>query len=177
MSESEHEAEMARKPRGRWKVLSRFVIGKQDNPMMTRWRVIQTPWFGLYVHFIYREDLDPVPHDHPWVFWRMVLRGGYMERYFTDPQYGRADLRVQTPWRPSRVPVEHAHRITHVEPKTTTLVIVGPKHHAWGFWGPDPVGAYLVGARRWVPWQDALGIRPTEGVASGDVRLRPEGGA
>src|SRR4051794_6827094 len=70
--------------RTRWTINERFVIGKPGNPMMERWRLIQTPLLGVYVHFIYREDLDPTPHDHPWAFVSLVLRGEYQERVWPD---------------------------------------------------------------------------------------------
>lgn len=152
---------MSREGRARWGLLQTFVIGRQSNPMMKRVRLIQTPRFGIYLHFIYREDLDPVPHDHPWVFWRMVLKGGYGEVYFADPANGSGHYQGITPFRPSRFPTEHAHRIWHVEPGTVSLVLVGPKRRVWGFWGPSEEHT----PRTWVDYRDALGLRPTEGVS------------
>lgn len=163
---------MSREGRSRWSLNETFVIGKQDNPMMKRWRLIQTPWFGLYVHFIYREDLDLVPHDHPWNFWRVVLRGGYGERYFSEPAVGEGRYQAIQPFRPSRVPTSAAHRIWHVEPGTVSLVLVGRKHRVWGFWGPDENHA----PRTWVDYRDALGLRPTEGVWSDTTVFPPAGG-
>lgn len=151
---------MSRENRARWAINERFVIGKQSNPMMVRWRLVQTPWFGVYVHFIYREDLDPVPHDHPWVFWRMVLRGAYREHYLADPAGGMILPREIRRLRPERFPVKHAHRITEVEDGTVSLVVVGRKRRVWGFWGPREDAA----PRTWVDYRDALGLRPTEGV-------------
>jgi len=151
---------MSRERRPRWGILQTFVIGKQDNPMMKRLRLVQTPLFGVYVHFIYREDLDPVPHDHPWTFWRCVLRGGYMENYLDDPGRGQYRLRVQRQWRVGRFPTDHAHRIVVVKPGTVSLVIVGRKRRVWGFWG----SVEGIMPRTWVDYRDALGLRPTEGV-------------
>lgn len=149
--------------KGRWAVNKRFVIGTQDNPMMVRWRLIQTPWFGIYVHFIHREDLDPVPHDHPWVFWRMVLRGGYVENYFENPRHSFGYPQVIMPFRPLRFPTTHAHRIVMVKPGTISLVVVGRKQRVWGFWGPEQI-CDMVPNRKWVAYHDAFGLRPTEGV-------------
>lgn len=155
---------MSREGRARWGLNQTFVIGRQDNPMMKRWRLIQTPLFGLYVHFIYREDLDPIPHDHPWTFWRMVLRGGYDEIYHDDPASPGEQTRFILPWRPNRFPTSAAHRIVFVRPGTVSLVLVGRKRRTWGFW--EPFGTpYLLG-RRWIDYRDALGLRPTEGVWS-----------
>jgi hypothetical protein len=168
--------DIAQKPRGRWGVWKTFVIGRQDNPMMKRLRVVQTPWFGLYVHFIYREDLDPVPHDHPWTFWRMVLRGGYHEDYLWMPSwpYGAVTRRFIQPLRPGRVPTAHAHRIVQVKPGTVSLVLVGRKSRAWGFWVHSQTETGWTS--RWVDFRDALGLRPTEGVHS-DSAITPGSGS
>lgn len=144
---------MSREGRKRWALNERFVIGKPGNPMLERWRVFSTPWFGLYVHRIYREDLDPVPHDHPWRFRSLVLAGGYTEEVHERPgsgecrdiSHGRLSLHA--------FPLHRAHRITYVKPRTVTLVLVGRKVRTWGFYdGP-----------RFVDYRDALGLRPTEG--------------
>jgi hypothetical protein len=171
---------MSREGRRRWGLFQTFMIGRQNNPMMKRLRLIQTPWFGVYVHFIYREDLDPVPHDHPWNFWRMVLRGGYIENYTADPTNELGRPQMILPWRPLRFPVDHAHRIVMVKPGTVSLVLVGRKRRVWGFWEPLPdastygdrlaaaLGASITirPAARWVDYRDALGLRPTEGVSA-----------
>lgn len=163
---------MSRENRRRWGVLQTFLIGNQANPMMKRLRLIQTPWFGLYLHFIYREDMDPVPHDHPWTFWRLVLRGGYIEHYFDNPARGKYILRVQRRGVLGRFPVEHAHRIVLVKPGTVSLVLVGRKSRVWGFWGPREDQT----PRTWVDYRDALGLRPFEGVAEKrPAAQRPEG--
>lgn len=167
----------------RWGVFETFVIGKQDNPMMKRVRLLQTPWFGLYVHFIYREDLDPVPHDHPWNFWRLVIRGGYLEHYLTKPATGKYRLTSPGRWRPSYVPTTHAHRIVTVAPGTVSLVLVGKKQRVWGFWTPEALplrkiargrnhpegpGPGTSPERTWIDYRDALNLRPSEGVRGQD---------
>lgn len=146
--------------RRRWTLNSRFLIGKPGNPMMQRWRLIQTPLFGIYVHFIYREDLDPVPHDHPWRFWSLVLRGGYDEEYHPDArQIGHSRQQSHARWSRHGFPLGAAHRITAVQPQTVTLVFVGRKLRTWGFYDWRRGNAF-------VDWRDALGIRPTEGSRS-----------
>lgn len=153
---------MSRERRARWdfgwRRSSHFVIGKPGDPMMHRWRLIQTPWFGVYVHFIYREDLDPVPHDHPWQFWSLILRGGYTEELHLDPRDrdGKVLIANGIPrWTWHHFPLERAHRIVYVLPRTVTLCIVGRKRRVWGFYDNHV----------WIDYRDALRLRPTEGVA------------
>jgi hypothetical protein len=144
--------------RRRWALNERFFIGRPGNPMMQRRRLLSTPWFGIYVHLIYREDLDPVPHDHPWAFRSLVLRGGYVEELHTRPGSldGPTHLVERIAGRLHRFPLHHAHRIVSVRPDTVTLVVVGRKVRSWGFYD----GAAFI------DYRDALDIRPTEGVAS-----------
>jgi hypothetical protein len=149
--------------RNRWALNERFVIGQPGNPMMERWRLLQTPWLGIYVHFIYREDLDPVPHDHPWQFRSLVLRGGYNEMFWPDARtWTHCYMQRFRRWSWHRFPLAAGHRITSVDPGTVTLVLVGRKVRTWGFWHRG----------QFTDWQDALGLRPTEGSA----RKRPRDG-
>lgn len=163
---------MSREGRARWGFNQRFVIGRQGNPMMERWRLIQTPWFGAYVHFVYREDLDPHPHDHPWRFIRMVLRGGYTEEYAGQKIGAVGTLR---PFRPGYFPTHARHRIVSVLPNTVSLVLVGRKRRTWGFWVPGVLGGMYV--EEFVDYRDALGLRPNEGVQGDGVRSTESDGA
>src|SRR5262249_22689414 len=64
---------------GRFKLFEKYVIGPPSNPYMIRWRLIETPWFGVFFHRILRDDADRHLHDHPWPFVSVILRGGYFE--------------------------------------------------------------------------------------------------
>lgn len=157
----------------RWKFMSTFIIGKQDNPMIKRLRLIQTPWFGLYVHFIYREDLDRDLHDHPWAFWRMVLKGSYIEAYNNNPANPSwTQPQMMVPFRPTFFPTKHSHRIVMVKPGTVSMVLVGRKSRTWGFWVPQD-GVYpMHGGSTPAPvavhakWEDYQTYATREGVWS-----------
>jgi len=106
---------------------------------LRRLRIIQTPWFGLLLHFIYTPDLDQDPHDHPFNFISVILRGGYTERVFKhvrehDFSYvRRRHLRFGV----NVMPVRYAHQIDDMAPHTTTLVFAGRRQRDWGFWRAD----------------------------------------
>lgn len=142
---------MSRERKRRWGFMQTFIIGRQDNPMITRLRLIQTPLGGIYVHFIYREDLDRDPHDHPWNFASLILRGGYTEELHKNPHTGRAGAEQASyeRWSFHKFPLHHAHRIRHVEPGTATLMFVGPKCRTWGFY--DATGD-------WIDYREYLGV-------------------
>jgi hypothetical protein len=157
-----------------WRKSSRFLIGASNpaGPMMQRWRLIQTPWFGIYVHFIYREDMDRTPHDHPWEFRSIVLRGAYMEERHPDIRangFAHPDnlYRTHHSWREApvreiiqRFPLADAHRIVAVLPGTVTLCIVGRRQRSWGFWEPE--NGFEA---RWTDYRNSEALRPTEGVS------------
>lgn len=153
----DHRASGKPERRWRWSFNESFLIGKPGNPMMERWRLIQTPLFGIYLHFIYREDLDPIPHDHPWRFWSFVLHGGYKEHLWPDSRiHGVSEIQEHKAGSFHHFPLRSAHRIISVQRGTVTLVIVGRKLRTWGF--------YANG--RFIEWQEALSVRPTEGSRS-----------
>ena len=68
----------------RWAFFDGLNIGAEGDPYLDRLRIIQTPWFGVYLHHIHRPDSDPDPHDHPWAFASLVLTGSYRELVWPD---------------------------------------------------------------------------------------------
>jgi hypothetical protein len=64
---------------------------------LRRFYIFRSRWFGLnfgdiYLHNIVRSDDDQDPHDHPWGFRGIVLRGGY-----TDERWYWAEYRCIPP--------------------------------------------------------------------------------
>lgn len=116
----------------RWQFMTRYDIPSRINPdetYLTRWRVIQTPWFGVYVHRIREPDTDRHLHDHPWSFFSLVLWGGYVEEMIT-----RTVKRGFLSWAFRKASA--FHRITKVRRGTTTLFLIGRKKRTWGFLTP-----------------------------------------
>lgn len=117
-----------------WSIGSRFDIPNLDNPeelYLTRWRLIQTPWFGVYLHRMLGPDSRPTLHDHPWSFLSIVLRGAYIERRL-DPDTRRIHLR-KVRW-VNRMRTHDAHAIKRLlRVPTWTLVFVGKRRRAWGY--------------------------------------------
>lgn len=120
----------------------KFDINDSDGALyLRRWRVIETPWFRIFVHKILTQDKDPDPHDHPWNFFSLVLWGGYVERVWLFPHIiqVREDnitsvIRSRKPFRGHRMPMDMAHKILSVRPNTYTLVVAGPRVQEWGFY-------------------------------------------
>lgn len=103
-------------------------------------------WIGRLVgarfHLILREDQDRHPHDHPWAFRSLILRGAYTESYHPVVKGKPAAKPIyRTHFSGSTYRLEQGafHRITAVTGPVLTLCILGrPTRRAdgeddWGF--------------------------------------------
>lgn len=112
---------------------------------LIRYRLVETPWFGVYLHDIKEPDHDYDPHDHPWRFASWIVWGGYTESIYPHPVNYR-DLhyeRNRKRWGWHRMGTVAAHRITAIQPHTWSLIIRGKRREGWGFHTRDG----------YVPWQ------------------------
>lgn len=134
-----------------WAWWKRMLIPcKNGEDYLFRLRIFDTPLIGVYLHDIFEPDHDRDPHNHPWSFISIVLRGEYQERVYENPD---GDLSDETGWEPylrtrfsiHRMDTKSAHRIVYAAPKLKTLVIRGPrKPKGWGFFT----------RKGYVAWQD-----------------------
>lgn len=127
-----------------------FDIGADGDPYLDRLRIIQTPWFGIYLHKIHREDTDPDPHDHPWWFASIVLSGGYAEEVFPDKFLPDWKIRWRSRGSLRMTRRKASHRITHIYGSLWTLVFTGPRRSSWGFFRNNG------GWTEFVPWKEYL---------------------
>jgi len=143
-----------------WAFMERFAVPDYDTDAdyLVRWRLIQTPWGGIYLHKFMLPDPRATLHDHPWPFVAFVLRGGYDEwrRDSHDPG-GLGDYRVFVDGRREILPVLYAYprwvgrgRRWNLMPldslhwisklhrvPTWTLVFVGRRRRVWGYLDRD----------------------------------------
>ncbi len=125
--------------------MDKFVISRvEGDPYLTRWRIIHTPWFGVLLHKIDSPDPDQHPHDHPWNFITVILKGGYVEdvtellpwmtpngEMITD-QIVRRKKWGWLSWHKMRL--GDYHKIVRLMDKPTwTLVLTGSRQREWGF--------------------------------------------
>jgi len=137
------------KVRGRrspmWALWSRMSIPCKGGILyLVRLRVVATPLFGIYLHDIHEDDGDRDPHNHPWSFISIVLRGSYMEKVYPEPSSRRNHYVAKTHKRFSahKMGQVEAHRIVACDPGLKTLILVGRRNHAgWGFFESD--GAFV----------------------------------
>lgn len=114
----------------KWAFFKRYDIVDAANPekiYLTRWRLLQTPWFGLFIHKINRPDSDRALHDHPWNFVSLILKGGYDEKRpsgITKRDVGSFAYRR----------AEDLHAIVRLwEVPTWTFILIGRNRRNWGF--------------------------------------------
>lgn len=125
-----------------WAFMERFEVPDYDHPeriYLTRWRLIQTPWFGIYLHRFDGPDPRPTLHDHPWPFLSIILRGGYDERVRTEPDasgYWETYLRPIRWFNAKSALGLHSIRRLHRNP-TWTLMLVGRRQRVWGYLDDD----------------------------------------
>lgn len=119
----------------RWAVLDAIDIGTEGDPYLDRLRILQTPYFCLYLHHIHRADTERDPHDHPWSFASLVLAGGYEEDVWPRKEDSASwAARSRPRWSLRTIRQHQAHAITSVTGPLWTLVLTGPRRADWGFW-------------------------------------------
>jgi hypothetical protein len=111
-------------------------LGKAECPYLHRWALN----FGIgsiRLHHWIRSDDKRAPHDHPWWFVTLVLKGSYTDRTFLNPD--------STPmWETDKLqtgairyrPANHRHIVDVTPGGCWTLMITGKKIRNWGFWVP-----------------------------------------
>lgn len=123
---------------GRWVPPRKVVLPDLYNPddeYLVRYVVFRTPWFGVQLHRINRQDNDRHLHNHPRVFWSLIVRGGYEEEVIDGGRGYRPSYRRR--WgvgsvHKTRLDAWHSIRKLLRYP-TWTLLIVGPSRQEWGF--------------------------------------------
>lgn len=102
------------------------ILRGRNGVYMTRWRLLSTPWFGIFLHRFDGPDEYPTLHDHPWSLVSLVLKGGYEE--YTSYE----DTRLVRHLNLKRATDFHwIDRLFRVP--TWTLILHGPRRRVWGF--------------------------------------------
>lgn len=97
----------------------------------TRFTLLRTPWFTVYLHKLYAPDWHPQCHDHPWSFVAVLLAGGYLELTEAGDAWRRPGSVLYRP-------AEFSHNVVtrdvlgnpHV---SWSVIFAGPKRRDWGF--------------------------------------------
>ena len=118
-----------------------------EQPYLTRYHLLHTPWFRIYLHRFVDGD-GACLHDHPWAWWTsVVLWGGYVERSAYRFRGSGRLYGWSSQSRPAGSVACHGrgwiHSIVELyRIPTWTLMVVGQKVRPWGF--------YTL--KGWIPW-------------------------
>ncbi len=152
---------------------TRMRLRREDGKVyLNRWGIEHDRIGGVFLHKMEAPDPGHLLHDHPWHFWRIVLKGGYTEERY--PVIGAQDFArhaedvdiidrgvrhrgprgmryVIKPRRLTSLGLGTCHRISTLsKPTSWSLVVHGPKRRdrepgkLWGFYSPTG----------WVPGTD-----------------------
>jgi hypothetical protein len=122
-------------------------LPEYDNPetlYFTRYRLIETPWFGVFLHKFEGPDPRPTLHDHPWNSLSITLRGGFSERVPVDQIVPIVELDCYsgdyvptTELRVSRIKYRSCYYLHSIRRlmrvPTWTLFFVGRRQRTWGY--------------------------------------------
>ena len=115
-------------------VLVKKIVSQKGVTHFRRWRLFWSPWGSVYLHHITNSDLDIDPHDHPWDFRSLILKGSYSEesRYPKD-DYKRSHVNIFKPGMVNKKKTTEVHKLTLKSKSVWTLVFVGKRKHDWGY--------------------------------------------
>lgn len=92
----------------------------------TRYQLLKTPWFNIYLHQLYAPNWHPECHDHPWGFIAILLKSGYLERV------GSTDYRRRVGSVLFR-PATFTHNVTTPYGTSWSIIFTTRKSREWGF--------------------------------------------
>lgn len=114
-------------------LLVKEIISKNGVVYFRRYRLLQTPWFGIYVHQILKSDQERHPHDHPFSYSSLILSGAYHEDVWYSPDFKK---RLSQSYYQGDV-VEHSkldfHKISLLTKEVWTLVFASGRTRTWGY--------------------------------------------
>ena len=117
--------------------LVKEIVSKFGKVHFRRFRLLQTPWFAIYVHQILQSDMDADPHDHPWNFASVILEGSYYEESRFAPDFDTSHYQQFYSGDVIEHKAEDVHKIRLVSNEVWTLVFVWGKRREWGYRFPD----------------------------------------
>jgi len=143
--------------------------GLAECPYFYRW-VFDFQRFAVRIHHWLADDDHRAPHDHPYWFLTICLRGGYTDFEFEVDEGGVCTVKDIDVLRFGSIrfrPAEHLHSVQQVIPGTITILISGRPFRRWGF----QFGGKKIMRDRYFAVQ---GHHPCDHDGE-PVRLRPDG--
>lgn len=96
----------------------------------TRYQLIKSRWFNVYLHRLYAPNWHPECHDHPWGFVAVLLWRGYLERMAHGD---RVTDHRRWPGMVLFRPATLAHNVITPYGVSWSIIFTTPKKRDWGF--------------------------------------------
>jgi len=116
--------------------LTKEIVSKDGVVHFRRYRLIETPWFSIYIHHILESDQDKHLHNHPWHFSSYILYGGYEETRYLNTNGRFVDYLSFTrivKWKTS-FKINEFHKIKLLKNCCWSLVFTGKRiNPEWGY--------------------------------------------
>jgi hypothetical protein len=112
--------------------LVKEIVSKAGEVHFRRYRLLETPWFRIYIHQICRSDEDSHLHTHPWNYISWLLKGSFSQEYwehYSEPRAHSSHERFAI----TSMTRHAAHRITLHSPSVWTLFFAYGKREDWGY--------------------------------------------
>lgn len=124
---------------------------KSNNGVLhfSRFAIVETDLFSIYIHRIHKSDRDEHLHNHPWPYLNIILSGSYSEAYKPEEgvcppvsveisrNNGSRDVWGLRHVRPGTISVSGTKRYHKIyalrSNKVTSLMIVGRRQPSWGY--------------------------------------------
>ncbi len=107
--------------------LIKEIKSKSGEIHFKRWELIKTRWGSIWLHAIYKADVDKHLHNHPWDFRSIVLKGSYKEL----TQQG---IQLQSPGKINVRDGSKYHKILELlSPVVYTLFFASTPKRQWGY--------------------------------------------
>lgn len=105
---------------------------REDKLYLTRYSLFNVYFFSAKIHVIHKSDPEE-PHDHPWNYVSIILKGGYWE---VTNSYPRA-LDVLKWHKPGSILFRNGNKlhrlVVPVSKKCVSLILCSKKYRDWGF--------------------------------------------
>lgn len=123
-----------------WAFMEKFVVPHYDDPTgppyLIRWRILQTPLFGIFLHKLGTPDPRDTLHNHPFPFISFILLGGYTEFVQSEIPEMYAESRWVKWVNIKRM--KDWHWISELDRTPTwTLMFVGRRRKVWQYLDRD----------------------------------------
>jgi hypothetical protein len=97
----------------------------------SRFAILESKYFSIYIHNIYQSDKDMHLHNHPWKFLGIILKGKYTEKYINRAS---ESFRVKKFLYITFANRNYFHKIDKLHsPKVVSLFFTFGKHKDWGY--------------------------------------------